>query len=203
MNNAPIELFVDFLSPYGYLGARQLVEVAPRYGREIDWKPFLLGVTVMRTMGLPAVPDTPLKGAYAAHDIPRLFRYFGLDYNPPQIEGQIGPLVPDRSFYWVKTEHPDKAQAFGLKLYERAFLEAVDIGQPGNVADLAEEMGMDGKAMIAAIETDGIKAMLRATTEDMIARNLFGSPTIVVDGEPFWGSDRVWLVEEWLKRGGW
>jgi len=67
-----IEFYFDPISPFAYLGSVQIERVAARLGREVDWKPVLIGVTVLKVMGLKPVPETPLKGPYMQQDAVRL-----------------------------------------------------------------------------------------------------------------------------------
>jgi 2-hydroxychromene-2-carboxylate isomerase len=201
--SAAIGLYTDFLSPYGCLGAIGLVDVAARHSREIDWRPILLGVTVMRVMGLPAVPDTPLKGDYLRHDAPRSFRYAGVPYNPPQGKGQLAPLPAARAITWVKERTPERTVDFGLALYRAHFCEGRDVGTADGVARVAAEVGLDRDAALAAMADEAIKARLREHVELAVARGVFGAPTFEVDGELFWGHDRLPQVERWLESGGW
>ena len=68
----PIDFYFDFISPYGYLASTQIEKIAAEHDREVMWRPFLLGVTVMNVMGLKPIMDTPLKSDYALIDRPRM-----------------------------------------------------------------------------------------------------------------------------------
>ena len=80
---APIEFYFDFISPYGYLGSTQVEALAARYGRTVDWKPVLLGITVMKVMGLKPLPETPLKKDYILIDKPRMATLLGVKLVSP------------------------------------------------------------------------------------------------------------------------
>ena len=67
---AAIEFYFDFSSPYGYLAAQRIDEMVEEYGREVDWKPFLLGA-LFEITGARPLPDVPMKGDYARHDLAR------------------------------------------------------------------------------------------------------------------------------------
>ena len=68
---------------------------------------------------------------------------------------------------------------------------------------VAGEIGLDPAEAATAIGNPEVEERLRAETEAAIARGAFGSPFIIVDGEPFWGNDRLDEVREWLRTGGW
>ena len=71
------------------------------------------------------------------------------------------------------------------------------------MADVAAPLGIDRADLLAAVADQRIKDRLKAQTQAAIERGVFGSPFIVVDGEPFWGADRLAQVEAWLRKGGW
>jgi 2-hydroxychromene-2-carboxylate isomerase len=81
--------------------------------------------------------------------------------------------------------------------------EGRDLGAPEAVAEVAAGFGIDRQALLAAVADPRIKDRLKEQTRAAIERGVFGSPFIVVDGEPFWGADRLPHVEAWLTRGGW
>ena len=80
---APIEFYFDFSSPYGYLAAQRIDEVAEEYKRTVDWKPFLLGV-VFKTTGSVPLLNIPLKGDYARRDLARSARLFEIPFTLPK-----------------------------------------------------------------------------------------------------------------------
>jgi 2-hydroxychromene-2-carboxylate isomerase len=81
--------------------------------------------------------------------------------------------------------------------------EGRDLGAPEAVAEVAAGLGIARDALLAAVADQRIKDRLREQTQAAIARGVFGSPFIFVDGEPFWGADRLQQVEAWLETDGW
>jgi 2-hydroxychromene-2-carboxylate isomerase len=78
-----------------------------------------------------------------------------------------------------------------------------DIASAQAVASVAAEIGIDSAALLAGIESQEVKDRTRTESDAAIARGIFGSPFIVVDGEAFWGADRLDQVAKWLETGGW
>ena len=97
----------------------------------------------------------------------------------------------------------DKARALAKALYRAYFAEGRNIGEPSVVLDVATENGVDRKALEAALADDKVKTKLKTVTDNAIKAGVFGSPFFIVDGEPFWGNDRIGQIDEWLTRGGW
>ena len=71
------------------------------------------------------------------------------------------------------------------------------------MADVAEPLGIDRQALLAAVQEPAIKEKLKVETERSLERGVFGSPFVFVDDEPFWGNDRLDQVDRWLATGGW
>ena len=72
MTKPPIDFYFDLISPFAYIGSTQIEALAARHGRSVTWRPVLLGVTVLKIMGMKPLPQYPLKGPYLARDMARL-----------------------------------------------------------------------------------------------------------------------------------
>lgn len=201
MSDAPIEFYFDFNSPYGYIAAHLIGDLAEKHGRAVDWKPFLLGA-VFKVTGAVPLPHVPMKGDYARHDFARSARFHDVTYNPPE-DFPFSPVAASRAVYWAKEQGNDKARDMTLALYNAALGEAKDIAAPDAVADVAAAAGFDRDAVLAGMQDPAIKERLKTETDAAIEREIFGSPFIIVDGEAFWGADRLDMVERWLETGGW
>lgn len=201
MANSPVEFFFDFNSPYGYIAAHKIDDIAARHGRAVDWKPFLLGA-VFKVTGAVPLPQVPMKGDYTHRDFARSARFHDVTYNPPK-DFPFSPTAASRAVYWAKAQDPAKAREMGLALYTAALGEGKDISSPDAVAEAAGRAGFDSAAVAAGIQDPVIKEQLKIVTDDAIAREVFGSPFFIVDGEAFWGADRLDMVDRWLETGGW
>ncbi len=197
----PIDFWFDFSSPYAYIAANQIDDLADDHGRTVRWRPFLLG-PVMKESGNVPLLGQPLKGDYLREDVPRFARLYGLDYKLPS-KFPIAALAPARGFYWVADTDADKAKDFALACFDAFYTEDRDITDPDVVAALADGVGVDGAALKEAIATDTVKERVKAAVAEAIKAGVCGSPFFVVDGQRFWGADRLWMVEEWLESGGW
>ena len=95
------------------------------------------------------------------------------------------------------------AQSFAHAAFGAYFADGRDISATATVAEVAASLDIDGPALLAAVQDPAIKERLKQETDAAIARGVFGSPFLFVDGEGFWGADRLWMVKRWLERGGW
>lgn len=197
-----IKVYFDFISPYGYLGVMQVEKLAANYGRKVEWHAMLLGVSVIKVMGLKPLLDTPLKGDYAAMDVVRLASLYNIPFTMPS-HGMPAPVPSARAFYWVKDQAPDKTSDFVYGVYNAQWRDGQDISNPEVLADISNSLGLDGAALVDALQSDELRKRLRDAVEAALARGVFGSPTFVVDGDMIWGCDRLWMLEHWLKHGRW
>ena len=197
----PVDFYFDFSSPYGYFAANRIDAIAGRHGREVTWRAILLGA-VFKVTGQQPLPTIPLKGEYANRDLERSARLFGLPFRMPS-KFPISSMAPCRAFYFLHDSDPALAKRVALALYEAYFAHDRDISAPQETIDVAAKLGVDGEALARALNDAPVKERLRREVDEAIGRGVFGSPYIVVDGEPFWGSDRLDQVERWLATGGW
>src|SRR3546814_9416021 len=95
-----IEFYYDFNSPYGYIGANLVEDLAAKHGRTVDWKPVLLGA-IFKVTGSGPLPEVPLKGDYSARDFARSAKFHGLPYRFPD-EHPFSPVAASRAVWWAK-----------------------------------------------------------------------------------------------------
>ena len=196
-----IEFYFDFSSPYGYLASERIDDIAAGHGRAVAWKPFLIGTT-FKTTGSQPLLDIPMKGDYARIDMPRAARLAGVAFTIPKVFPFLS-VAACRAYYWLADQDPGTAKALAQTLYRAAFQRGEEISSPDAVIAGAESLGVDGQALSEALKSQDVKDRLRAEVEAGVAKGVFGSPFIFVDGEPFWGHDRLDTVDRWLKTGGW
>lgn len=197
----PIDFYFDFSSPYGYLAAEQIDDLAARHGREVTWRPMLLGAVFKQTGSQPLL-NIPLKGPYARHDLARSARLIGVPFVLPA-PFPFMSVAAARAFYWLQDQDPAKAVSLAKALFREAFGKGHDIASPEAVVKVCEAEGLDAAAVEAALQDPAIKQRLREEVEAAMAKEVFGSPFFIVDGEVFWGHDRLDQVALWLEKGGW
>ena len=200
--STPIDFYFDFSSPYGYIASCRIDEVGERHGRDVIWRPYLMGVAMKITGATPLVTREMI-GKYAAIDIPRSARRYGVAYNEPPPPFPLASIAACRTFYWMADRDPLQARDFARRVYAALFIDGRNISEPDVVVDIATVAGAGADETRAALGSQAVKDRLRQETDDAIASGVFGSPYFIVDGEPFWGNDRIGDLDKWLETGGW
>ena len=198
---APIEFWFDFTSPYGYVASELVDALAARHGRTVRWRPILLG-PIFKVVGTGPLTQIPLKGEYSRHDFARTARYHQVAFRLPE-KFPVGSQVAARAFYFIDDSDPALAAGFARRVFRAYFAEGRDISDPAVVMEAAAQSGADIPALTQGLAGEAIKDRLKAEVENAMKAGIFGSPWFVVDGEPFWGVDRLPMLEEWISRGGW
>ena len=195
----PVEFYFDFSSPYSYVASEWIEAVAARHGRAVRWHAILLGATMQAAELKPPVAY-PLKREYSYADFARSARFEGLPYAQPA-PFPIPTQNAARVFWWLAEQDPARAAAWahaGLRAY---FTRGVPLNDAAALRALCGEAGLDATAAEAAWNEPRYKDRLKAENDAAIAAGLFGAPSIVIDGEVFWGNDRKPQVERWLADG--
>jgi 2-hydroxychromene-2-carboxylate isomerase len=197
-----IEFYFDPISPFAYLGSIQIERLAARLNRQIEWKPVLIGVTILKVMGLKPLPETPLKGLYLKHDAVRLAEFFDVQFRYHGLTG-INSLAALRAFVVLKERDAGLAKSLAQKIFRRLWVRGLNITAAEDIAEEAKDLGIDVPALLRESETDRAKDALKRQVDAAIEAGVFGVPYFVVDGEPIWGVDRMWMVEHWATRHTW
>lgn len=196
-----LDFYFDFYSPYGYLAHYKIDQIAECYGYTAQWHAILLG-PAFKAVGSKPLLEIPMVGKYAAHDFARTARLENVPFvMPATFPGAT--LAAGRTFYWLQDQDPTLAKRFAKAAYKAAFAEGRDLLQLDTIKAVASAEGIDAAELEAAIQTDSVKERFKNAVQDSLAKGVFGSPFVVVEGEHFWGNDRLPQVELWLARGGW
>jgi 2-hydroxychromene-2-carboxylate isomerase len=200
-----LDFYFDYSSPFAYLASERIESVAAKHGRRIVWHPILLGA-VFKVTGQVPLTQAPLKGDYSMHDFSRSAREHQISYHHPD-PFPVASIGACRATLWLR-DNPDAAmQAHTTNLVHAIFrayyTQGRDITKPEVLADIASSLDLDVEKMSTALSEQSIKDALRNEVESAIALGIFGAPTMIVDGEAFWGQDRVDQLDRWLESGGW
>jgi 2-hydroxychromene-2-carboxylate isomerase len=194
-----IDFYFDLTSPYSYVAAEQIEEIAAAGNRTVNYKPTLLGF-VFKSTGNTAPMMNPAKGKYSAKDFARTARFHGLQINWPK-KFPINATTGSRAILQVLNTQPEKAGELIRALYKAYFVDGQDITEDSTVQAVADSIGLDGAALIAGAQTDAVKEQMKNAVQESIDAGMFGAPYFVVDGEAFWGQDRMEQLRRWVVQG--
>ena len=191
-----VEYFFDVGSPTAYLAWTQLPKIAAETGATIAWRPMLLG-GVFKATGNASPVTVPAKGRWMNDDIARWARRYGVPFafNP---HFPINTLTLMRGATGLQMRRPAELPRY-LDVVERAMWEASkDLGDPAVLAATLAAAGFDADEFAALVADPEVKGKLIATTEEAVARGVFGAPTFFVGDAMFFGQDRLDFVREAL-----
>ena len=193
-----IEMWFDFASPYSYLAIERIDALAQEAGVRVDLRPFLLG-PIFQAQGWNDTPFRlfPGKGAYMMRDIARLADKYGLVYNRPRLFPRMS-VLPARIALLGQDE--PWGRDFCVAVFRANFQRDLDIQSEDVVHGLLTDLGLDAAALIARGKSEAAKEALRRQVDQARNLGLFGAPTFFVDGEMFWGNDRLEDALEWTRR---
>jgi 2-hydroxychromene-2-carboxylate isomerase len=195
--------YFDFISPFGYFASLRIDALARKYGREAHWRSMLVGVTVLKVMGYKPLLETPLKGDYIRREFARYVRRHGLRLKRAADDPMMDPRASGRAFHWTRAHHPELAKPLAQAIFHRYWVEGEDLSTAEAVAGIELPPGLDRAVLIEAIRGEESGKLLRSAVEESMKLGVFGSPTVVVDGELFFGVESFASLEDWLARGGW
>ena len=199
---APIDFYFELSSPYSYLAARKIGDVAKLYDRVVQWWPIMLGVIFQTTQNRPLM-EQPLKADYTDRDVRRVARDMGLPFAPPVAGFPFASHVGARAIYWAADQEDGADARLAVALFQAVFERGQSITDAAAVGRVADAVGLDGAALIDAVGMPAVKDRLRAANDRALAAGVCGAPFFIVDEEPFWGCDCLDRVERWLATGGW
>jgi 2-hydroxychromene-2-carboxylate isomerase len=193
---SPIEFYFDFASPFAWLVADGLTDLAARHQREVAWRPVLL-FAVFKALGLPPPMEVEARRRYLLHDMQRSASVYGVPYRHPRVFPAVSPL-PARMFYAIDSFDTALATRFARATLQAHFVHDRDITKPEVMADVASALGLAADDIATAAAGDTAKARLREAVDAATAKGMIGSPFVVIDHEPFFGADRLPHMEWWL-----
>jgi len=190
------EFFFDFGSPASYLAYTQMDGIAKRTGAEIVWRPMLLG-GVFKATGNASPVTVPAKGKWMLADLPRFAQRYGVPYSR-------NPFFPVNTLVMMRGaaafEGTPQFRPYVDAMFKAMWVEPKNMNDMPTAAGVLKAAGFDPQEFMAKAESQEAKDRLKATTEEAVARGVFGAPTTFVGEDMFFGQDRLDFVEEALRR---
>jgi len=188
-----IKMYSDYKSPYAYLAFDPAFALEERYRVRIRWRPFQLR---LKGKGERSV-YSEYKVKYSYLDARRWAKPRGIWIRGPLKIYDTTPALVGGLF----AEREGRLLDYSRIVYKRFFLRELEVDQPAAIAGVIAELGLSERAYLDYLAGEGIEAYERAQ-EEAAKDQIFGVPLFLLDGEPFWGYDRMALLEERLKDVG-
>ncbi len=196
-----IDFYFDCSSPWTYLAFHAVQLLAAELVVEIAWKPILVGGVfnaVNQTVYDSRAKPNPRKQGYMLKDLGDWARLYGLRIVfPPKVFPVNSVKCMRGAFVALDL---GKLVPYATAAFEAYWGDDLDISREAVLADIAARAGIERQHFFAGIETESCKARLRANTDELIARGGFGSPTMFVGDDMFFGNDRLPLLRAALLR---
>ena len=193
-----VEFFFDLGSPASYLAYTQLPGICRESGATLVYRPMLLGA-VFQATGNASPAMIPAKGRYMLRDLARFAERYGVPmrFNP---YFPLNTLTLMRLLVAVQLHQPERFEAALQALYQAIWVDGLNLGEPARVAEVLTAAGFDAESLLAQCAEPAVKEALKASSEEAVARGVFGAPSIFVEGELYFGQDRLDFVREALRR---
>lgn len=188
-------------SPWTYLGHDRFVAIAKKHGAQIDIKPCDLGKVFSVSGGLPLAKRPPQRQGYRLLELKRWSDFLGMPLN---LQPKFFPVPGDAASKLIiatKLAHgTDAALNIAGAIMRGVWAEEKNVADTDTLIAIANALGHDGKALTKSSETASVQAEYDRHTEEAIAASVFGAPWYVVDGEGYWGQDRLDFVDRALAK---
>ena len=197
---AEIDYFYTHVSPFSYLGHRAFLDLAKSHGAKVRFRPVMLPKIFAHSGALP-VPERPkARQAYRLVELQRWRDKRGLPLNLKPKHFPANPGLADRAAIALVAAGKDAGDFAGAML-AACWAEEKDIADPAVVTEKLTASGHDAEAILKAAEGEEAKATYEKNTADAIALDAIGAPNYVLNGEVFWGQDRLELLGDALAAG--
>lgn len=199
---ARLEFFFDCSSPWTYLAFHAIQPIAAEFGVAIEWKPILVGGVfnaVNDSVYQNRANPNPRKAGYMLKDLADWAQLFGLRIGMPPTVFPVNSVRCMRGAFVAMEQ--GRLVPYATAVFEAYWGEDLDISRDEVIDGILARVGLDRDAFFARIGEQACKDRLKASTDELIARGGFGSPTIFVDGtDMYFGNDRLPLVRAALGR---
>ncbi len=188
-----VTYYFSLLSPWALLGHAAFMDVAKRQGATVEYCPVFIGEVFPATGGLPLAQRAPARQKYRFVELQRWREERGIALN---LRPKFWPLDIKPADHLVIAiieagQYPD---AFIRAAFSASWIEERNIADETVLADLLKQVNLDA-GILEASKLEHIALKYRANTEQAISRDVFGSPSYVLNGEVFWGQDRLNFLE--------
>ncbi|MFK7855080.1 MAG: 2-hydroxychromene-2-carboxylate isomerase [Granulosicoccus sp.] len=191
-----VDYYHFLISPWSYLAIERFNSLKDRTGITVNYLPIDVGQTFGNMGGLPPAKRHPSRQRYRMDELKRWSAHLDV---PMNLEPAFFPVDQTTAACMVYASSVDAAASLSDAMLTAVWRDERNLADPDTLRDIANECGLDGAALLSAANSDSMKQQLMDTTKQAHDRDVFGSPTYVLDGELFWGQDRLDFLERALQ----
>jgi len=192
-----IDYYFSLVSPWAYIGHQFFLDIARRRDAAIVYKPVLLNEVFSHTGGLPLAKRHPARQAYRSVDLQRWREKRKLSFHLWPKHWPYDSDLANRVVLAIAAARGDPAQLV-QRVFSGVWEKEEDFGDAAVLAGALQDAGFDAKTLIASADSDEIRDIYEQNRQEAIKIGVFGSPSYVLNGEIFWGQDRLDLLEDAL-----
>jgi 2-hydroxychromene-2-carboxylate isomerase len=195
-----VDYYFSMVSPWAYIGHAAFMDLARRHDLDVRFKPIALGEVFPQTGGLPLAKRAPARQRYRLVELQRWRDKRGVRLNLHPKHWPFDVTAADGLVIAIVQSGADPDQ-FLRNAFPGVWADERDLADEATLVALADAVGLPGAELLARSKTDAVKAVYQRNIADALAADAFGSPCYVLDGEVFWGQDRIELLGEALSSG--
>jgi 2-hydroxychromene-2-carboxylate isomerase len=195
-----VDYYFSLQSPWAYIGHQLFRDVVAEHGLGVNYKPVVLVDLFSETGGLPLLKRHPVRQRYRMVELQRWRDKRGLKFHLQPANWPFNARLADGVVIAaIEAGHdPDR---FLRRAYAAVWEDQLNLADPATLERLVDEVGLPGKQLVERSRSEETGAVYEQNRQDALAADVFGSPVYVLDGEVFWGQDRIELLADALKSG--
>lgn len=195
-----IDYYFSIQSPWAYIGHALFQDLAAAHNLKVNYKPVTLVDLFSETGGLPLAKRHPARQRYRLMEMQRWRDKRGLQFHIRPKHWPFNGRLAD-GVVMAAIEAGLNPEPFLRNAYKGVWEQELDLGDAATITKIADASGLPGEKLVERSASDEIGKVYDKNRDDAIAADVFGSPAWVLDGEVFWGQDRIELLADALKSG--
>lgn len=195
-----VDYYFSTQSPWAYIGHAPFMDVVNGAGLKVNYKPVVLVDLFSETGGLPLMKRHPVRQRYRMVELQRWRDKRGLDFHLQPRHWPFNARLAD-GLVIAAVEAGHDPDSLLRRAYAAVWEQQRNLADRAVLVELADAAGLPGEALVDRAASDEIAAVYEGNRQDALAADVFGSPVYVLDGEVFWGQDRIELLDDALASG--
>jgi 2-hydroxychromene-2-carboxylate isomerase len=194
-----VDYYFTVISPFSYLGHQRFAQIVAQRGAAVNVKPVDLGKIFPASGGIPLKQRAPQRQAYRLVELARWRDVLGV---PITLEPRFFPTPPEASALLIiatdVAHGTAAAMDMALALYRACWVEEKNVADAETLRAIARALSRDPDRLMSADMSATAKTKYEAYSQEAIDRGVFGAPAYMIDGQIFWGQDRLEFVDRAL-----